>query len=53
MSRVELVWDTYKDGSMKGTARVKIGKGVRRCVVGKVAIPGNWQNVLRADSNNT
>ena len=53
MSRVDLVWDTYKDNSLKGTARAKRGKGVRRRVVGKAAIPGNWQNVLRVDSNKT
>ena len=53
VSRVDLVWDTYKDNSLKGTARAKRGKGVRRRVVGKAAIPGNWQNVLRVDSNKT
>ena len=33
VSRVDLVWDTYKDVSLKGTGRVKRGKGVRRRVV--------------------
>ena len=51
MSRVDLVWDTYKDDSLKGTARAKRGKGVRRHVVGKAALTGNWQNFLRIDSN--
>ena len=51
VSRVDLVWDTYKDDSLKGTARAKRGKGVRRHVVGKAALPGNWQNFLRIDSN--
>ena len=51
MSRVNLVWDTYKDDSLKGTARAKRGKGVRRHGVGKAALPGNWQNCLRIYSN--
>ena len=29
VSRVDLVWDTYKDDSLKGTARAMRGKGVR------------------------
>ena len=51
VSRVDLVWDIYKDDSLKGTARAKRGTGVRSHVVGKAALPGNWQNVLRIDSN--
>ena len=51
VSRVDLVWDTYKDDSLKGTARTKRGKGVRRHVVGKAALPGNWQNFLWIDGN--
>ena len=51
VSRVDLVWDTYKDDSLKGTATAKHGKGVRRHVVGQAALPGNWQNFLRIDSN--
>ena len=53
MSHVGLVWYTYKDDSLKGTARAKRGKGVRRRVVGNTAVPGNWHNFLRADSNKT
>ena len=51
VSRVDLVWDTYKDDSLKGIARAMRGKGVRRHVVGKAALTGNWQNFLRIDSN--
>ena len=39
--------------SLKGSARSKGGKGVRRRVVGAAAIPGNWQNFLRVDTNKT
>jgi len=51
VSRIDLVWDTYKDDSRKGTARAKRGKGVMRHVVGKAALPRNWKNVLRIDGN--
>ena len=53
VSRVYLVLDTYKDDSLKGTARTKCGKGVRKRVVGNAAVPENWQYFLRADSNKT
>ena len=53
MSRLDLVWDRYIADSLKGSARSKRGKGVRRRVVGAAAIPGNWQNFLRVDTNKT
>ena len=49
VSRLDLVWDRYIADSLKGSARSKRGKGVRRRVVGAAAIPGNWQNFLRVD----
>ena len=49
---MDLVWDTYKDDSLKGTARAKRVKGVRTHV-GEAAVPGNWQNFLRVNSNKT
>jgi hypothetical protein len=52
-SRVDLIWDVYKDDSLKATARAKRGKGIRRCVVGNAAVPKNWQNFLRVDRNKT
>ena len=52
VSRVDLVWDIYKDDSLKGTTRAKRGKGVRRRVGGKAAVPGNWQNGLTATRHN-
>ena len=51
VSRVDLVWDTNKVDPLKGRARAKRGKGVRRHVVGKAALPGNWQKCLQIDSN--
>ena len=50
---MELIWDTYKDDYLKGTARAKGGKGVTRCVDRKDAIPGNWQNSIWVDCNKT
>jgi len=50
-SRLDLVWDSYKDGSLKTATREKRGKGVRRRVVSTAAIPGNWQSFLRVDAN--
>ncbi|KAG1683665.1 hypothetical protein GQR58_009801 [Nymphon striatum] len=52
-SRLDLVWDTYRADSLKASARAKRGKGVHRCVVAEGAIPRNWQNFLRVDTNKT
>jgi len=51
MSRLDLVWDTYFADSLIGSTRSKRGQGVRRRVVATAAIPGNWQNFLRVDSD--
>ena len=53
MLGMELIWDTYKDNYLKGTARAKGGKGVTRCVDRKAAIPGNWKNSIWVDCNKT
>ncbi|KAL8559114.1 hypothetical protein ACOMHN_046162 [Nucella lapillus] len=53
VSRLDLVWDTYLADSLKGSTRAKRGQGVRIRVVAAAAIPGNWQNFLRVDSNKT
>ena len=52
-TRIDLVWDVYLNDSLKGTARLNRGQGIRRRVVGTGVIPGNWQNFLRVDSNKT
>ena len=52
-SRVDLVWDSYLEDSLKGTTRAKRGKGVRRRVVAEALIPRNWNDFLRVDSNKT
>ena len=53
VTRLDLVWDTYLADSLKGSTHAKWGQGVRRRVVAAAAIPGNWQNFLRVDSNKT
>ena len=52
-SRLDLVWDRYIEESLKGTARAKRGKGIRRRVLAGGAIPGNWRDFLRVDKNKT
>ena len=39
--------------SLKGTAREKRGKRVRRQVLPAIAIPNNWKDFLRVDDNKT
>ena len=51
VSRLDLVCDTYLADSLKASTRPKWGQGVRRRVVAAAAIPGNWQNFLRVNSN--
>ena len=51
VSRLDLVWDSYRADSLKASTREQRGKGVRRCVVDSAVIPGNWQSFLRVDSN--
>ena len=43
----------YKPDSLKGTAKEKRGKGVRRQVLPTTAIPQNWKNFLRVDDDKT
>ena len=45
--RVDIVWDTYKDNSIKDSTRVKRGKGQRRKVTGEIKIPPNWEAFLQ------
>ena len=51
VSPFDLVWDSYKDGSLKMVIREKRGKGVRMRVVSTTAIPENWQSFLRVDAS--
>ena len=53
VSGLDLVWDTYLADSLKDSTRAKRGQGMRRRVAAAAAIPENWQNFLRVDSNKT
>ena len=50
-SRLDLVWDRYIEDFLKGTARKKRGKGIRRRVTAGGIIPGNCRDFLRVDRN--
>ncbi|KAH3874927.1 hypothetical protein DPMN_038184 [Dreissena polymorpha] len=43
-SRVDVVWDEYREDSLKASTRGKRGKGIRRRVHADSAIPGNWES---------
>ena len=49
--RVDIVWDDYRQGSLKEQAREKRGKGVRRRVAPNNAVPKNWGDFLRLADN--
>ena len=51
--RLDIVWDTYKEDSLKKGAREKRGSGARRRVAPTVNIPPNWKSFLRVDDNKT
>ena len=51
--RLDLVWDIYKDDSLKAETRESHGSGTRRRVMPSVRIPGNWQSFLRNNENKT
>ena len=47
------MWNRYIEDSLKGVARGKREKGVRRWVVGSVTMPRNWASFLRVNENKT
>ena len=50
-SRLDVVWDTYQDFSIKGGTRNDRGHGVRLKVGPKVRIPKDWCGFLRNSNN--
>ncbi|KAK3850641.1 hypothetical protein Pcinc_042667 [Petrolisthes cinctipes] len=50
-SRLDLIWDSHKDGSLKTVTREKRGKGVRRRALSTAALPGNWHSFLHVNAN--
>jgi len=51
VERLDVVWDTYKDESLKETARKERGIGVRKKVSEKTGLPCDWNNFLRNNLN--
>ena len=51
VDRVDIVWDSYRDDSLKSSARKKRGSGIRRRVLENVALPHNWPEFLRNSDN--
>ena len=49
--RVDVVWDVYRDDSLKAQARQNRGSGIRMRVETNTNIPSNWKNFLRCDAN--
>ena len=51
VSRLDIVWDTYRPVSIKGHTRDERGHGVRLKVGPNVRIHGNWSEFLRDSTN--
>ncbi len=49
--RLDLVWDTYPDESLKWTTRDRRGVGVQQQVLPDTKIPHNWHTILSNDKN--
>lgn len=50
-TRVDVVWDSYHQCSLKAYTRTKRGEGTRRQVKGPYPIPQNWSDFLRNSNN--
>ena len=51
VQRLDVVWDTYIDQSLKASARCKRGKGVCCRVESEVNLPGNLGEFLKMEAN--
>ena len=49
VSRIDFVWDEYRDNSLKSTTRSKRGTGVRQRVQADGKLPRNWKEFLRVE----
>ncbi|KAH3893913.1 hypothetical protein DPMN_018065 [Dreissena polymorpha] len=52
-SRVDVVWDEYREDSLKASTRGERGKEIRKRDQEDSAIPGNWESFLRIYDNKT
>ena len=53
VTRIDIIYDVYLEGSLQSTAREIRGKGIRRRVTPCNTIPSNWQEFLRLADNKT
>ncbi|XP_031574483.1 uncharacterized protein LOC116308242 [Actinia tenebrosa] len=53
VKRVDVVWDVYRDDSLKKATRQKRGSGQRRKALMSTRIPSDWKGFLRNDENKT
>ena len=51
VTRIDVVWDTYKADSLKANTRQNRGTGSQLRVAGATAIPPDWKSFLRANAN--
>lgn len=49
--RLDVVWDTYKENSLKQQARQNRGSGTPMKIEKDTKLPANWKNFLRCDKN--
>ena len=46
VDRVDVVWDVYKDDSLKAGTRNNRGNGTPICITNNTCIPVNWKTFL-------
>lgn len=51
--RVDIVWDSYHDDSLKSSVRMKQGSGIRRRMNADATLPRNWPEFLQDTQNKT
>lgn len=51
VNRIDLVWDVYREDTLKRSAQEKRGSGQRRKVLPKTQILSDWKGFLRVDDN--
>ena len=53
VKRVDVIWDVYRQDSLKAATREKRGLGTRRRVTSSSQIQKNWKGFLRVNENKT
>ena len=51
VQKVGVVWDAYREDSLKSTARERRGTGFRRRVTASSKLPKNWKSFLHVSDN--